>query len=105
MAEYQTDKKSRDSQMRAAINQQLVETGEREKLKELLRMRLTECGWRDDLKQHCKEILRERGLENVTVDDLVREITPKGRQTVPDSVKKELLHRIRLFLAQQSNLQ
>lgn len=54
MAEYSSDKKSRDSQMRATINQQLVETGEREKLKELLRVRLTECGWRDQLKQHCK---------------------------------------------------
>ena len=25
------------------------------------------------------EIVREKGLENVTVDDLVAEITPKGR--------------------------
>nr|CAB3242745.1 E(Y)2 transcription and mRNA export factor ENY2 [Phallusia mammillata] len=103
MAEY-NEKKSRDGQMRAAINQQLVETGEREKLKELLRMRLSECGWRDQLKQICKEIVRERGLEHVTVDDLIQEITPQARQLVPDSIKKELLHRIRTFLAQQANL-
>lgn len=50
-----------------------------------------------------QDIIRERGL--TTVDDLVREITPKGRQLVPDSVKKELLIRIRHFLEQQSNLQ
>lgn len=54
MADYGGDKKSGDGQMRAAINQQLVETGEREKLKELLRNRLTECGWRDQLKELCK---------------------------------------------------
>ena len=90
--------------MRAAINQQLVETGEREKLKELLRVRLAECGWRDELKKICKDIVRERGLEHVTVDDLVKEITPQARQLVPDSVKKELLHRIRTFLAQHANL-
>ncbi|XP_076809629.1 transcription and mRNA export factor ENY2 [Clavelina lepadiformis] len=104
MADYSGDKKSRDGQLRAAINQQLVETGEREKLKELLRVRLSECGWRDQLKLQCKEIVRERGLDHVTVDDLVQEITPKARQLVPDGVKKELLHRIRTFLAQQSNL-
>lgn len=52
-----------------------------------------------------QDIIRERGLSNVTVDDLVHEITPKGRQLVPDSVKKELLLRIRHFLEQQSNLQ
>ena len=105
MAEYSAgDKKSRDEQMRNSINQQLVETGEREKLKELLRVRLSECGWRDQLKQHCKDIIKQRGLEHVTVDDLVQEITPQARQLVPDSVKKELLQRIRTFLAKQSNL-
>ena len=64
-------------------------------------MKLVECGWRDQLKQNCKEIVRKRGLENVTVDELVAEITPQGRQTVPDAVKKELLQRIRQFLAGQ----
>jgi len=93
--------KSQNIQMRATINQKLVESGEREKLKELLRTRLMECGWRDQLKVHCKEIVRQKGLENITVDDLVAEITPKGRALVPDPVKKELLQRIRAFLNQQ----
>lgn len=96
------DDRSRDTQLRATINQKLIETGERERLKELLRTRLIECGWRDELKQYCKEIVRAKGLENVTVDDLVAEITPKGRALVPDQVKKELLQRIRTFIGQQS---
>uniref|UniRef100_A0A665TTA0 ENY2 transcription and export complex 2 subunit n=1 Tax=Echeneis naucrates TaxID=173247 RepID=A0A665TTA0_ECHNA len=45
---------NKDSQMRAAINQKLIEMGERERLKELLRAKLVECGWRDQLKAHCK---------------------------------------------------
>uniref|UniRef100_A0A8C0XE57 Transcription and mRNA export factor ENY2 n=1 Tax=Castor canadensis TaxID=51338 RepID=A0A8C0XE57_CASCN len=45
-----------DAQMRAAIKQRLVETGERECLKELLRAKLIECGWKDQLKAHCKEL-------------------------------------------------
>ena len=60
MADGGGNAKSRDSQMRAAINQQLVETGEREKLKELLRTRLTECGWRDQLKEQCRVRLFDR---------------------------------------------
>ncbi|KAF8369796.1 hypothetical protein HHK36_032177 [Tetracentron sinense] len=43
---------------------------------------------------------RKRGRNNVTVDDLVDVITPKGRASVPDSVKAELLQRIRSFLCQ-----
>ncbi|XP_039709658.1 transcription and mRNA export factor ENY2 isoform X2 [Pteropus medius] len=72
-------KMNKDAQMRAAINQKLIETGERERLKELLRAKLIECGWKDQLKAHCKEVIKEKGLEHVTVDDLVAEITPKGR--------------------------
>ncbi|CAD7690234.1 unnamed protein product [Nyctereutes procyonoides] len=56
------------------------------------------------LKAHCREVIKGKGLEHVTVDDLVPEITPKGRALVPDSVKKELLQRIRTFLAQHASL-
>ncbi|XP_059939845.1 transcription and mRNA export factor ENY2-like [Mesoplodon densirostris] len=97
-------KMNKDEQMRAAINQKLIETGERERLKELLRAKLIECGWKDQLKAHCKEVIKGKGLEHVNVDDLVAEITPKGRALVPDSVKKELLQRIRTFLAQHARL-
>uniref|UniRef100_A0A2I3GEA4 ENY2 transcription and export complex 2 subunit n=1 Tax=Nomascus leucogenys TaxID=61853 RepID=A0A2I3GEA4_NOMLE len=43
---------NKGAQMRAPINQKLIETGERERLKELLRAKLIECGWKDQLKAH-----------------------------------------------------
>lgn len=36
--------------MRANLNQRLIESGEKERLKDLLRTKLVECGWRDELK-------------------------------------------------------
>lgn len=42
--------------------------------------------------------IKKKGRNNVTVDDLVHLITPKGRASIPDSVKAELLQRIRSFL-------
>ncbi|XP_014670040.1 PREDICTED: transcription and mRNA export factor ENY2-like isoform X2 [Priapulus caudatus] len=90
--------------MKEKINQKLIETGEKERLKELLRTQLIECGWRDELKVHAKEIVKERGIENVTVDNLIAEVTPKARASVPDAVKKDLLQRIRTFLSQQPGL-
>ena len=71
---------------------------ERERLKQLLRERLIECGWRDELKERYKRVVKERGFENVTADELAREIAPLGRATVPDAVKAELLKNIRTFL-------
>ena len=53
---------------------------------------------RDELKEQCKRIVKARGFENVTTEDLAREITPVGRATVPDAVKAELLQNIRKFL-------
>lgn len=76
----------------------LVETGEKDRLKEMLRERLIQCGWRDDLKEFCKDVIRRKGLEKVTIEELVEEITPKGRATIPEDVKAELLLRIRKFL-------
>jgi enhancer of yellow 2 transcription factor len=63
-----------------------------------LRKRLRECGWREQLRNTCKDIIREKGLDKVTVDYLVAEITPKARASVPEQVKRELLQEIRDFL-------
>ncbi len=95
---------SSHSEMKAVIAQRLAESGEKERLKEHLRARLVECGWRDQLRVEAKEVVRERGLERVRLEDLVRDITPKGRALVPDAVKRELLAKIKEFLAQQQNI-
>uniref|UniRef100_A0A7S4E6Y5 Transcription and mRNA export factor ENY2 n=1 Tax=Pelagomonas calceolata TaxID=35677 RepID=A0A7S4E6Y5_9STRA len=73
------ERKQKDDAVRTTIMQKLVETGEKERLKELLRQKLIECGWRDELKEYCKEVIRSKGLEKITVDELVAEITPRGR--------------------------
>ncbi|KAJ3281690.1 Transcription and mRNA export factor eny2 [Borealophlyctis nickersoniae] len=84
--------------MRTVIDQKLVKTGEKDKLKEYLRHRLVECGWRDNMKAYCKELLLSKGLEQYTMDDLIKEVTPRGRAMVPDEVRADLLARIRKFL-------
>ena len=42
--------------MKTTIEQRLLETGEKERLKEHLRNRLIEAGWREELKLHAKEV-------------------------------------------------
>ena len=48
-------KMNRDAQNKAWINQKLIETGDRELLKRLLRAKLIEWGWRGQQKAHCKD--------------------------------------------------
>ena len=69
---------------------------------DLLHERLIACGWRDELKEYCKQVIRRKGLEKVTVEELVAEITPKGRSSVPEDIKADLLQRIRKFLQSTS---
>ncbi|VFQ80027.1 unnamed protein product [Cuscuta campestris] len=69
---------------------------------ELLRERLVECGWKDDMISLCRAFIKKNGRNSVTLDDLIHVITPKGRSSVPDSVKAELLQRIRAFLVSTS---
>ncbi|KAJ8612658.1 hypothetical protein CTAYLR_002110 [Chrysophaeum taylorii] len=92
------DTKNKDDAVKTSIMQKLIETGEKERLKETLRQKLIDCGWRDELKEYCKEVIRSKGYEKITVDELVAEITPRGRATVPDDVKTDLLQSIRKFL-------
>lgn len=74
------------------------------RLKELLRRRLVECGWRDQVKIICKELIKENE-HDVTYDTLLSMVTSRARSLVPDSVKKELLQKIKSqLLAQEEKL-
>ena len=121
----------------------------------MLKQKLVDSGWREDLKQYtmgapelscqppfrpqaqsCRvldgaDLIRTKGDEQLTVEQLTQEITPRGRgetpathkptqawpmslctgahpsfasdaATVPDEVKAELLLRIRRFVEEQA---
>ncbi|CAF0970582.1 unnamed protein product [Brachionus calyciflorus] len=93
-----------DELIQTSLNARLIETGERERLRQMLQMKLIECGWAKKVNDKCIEIVQKRGFENVTVDDLVDELVPKSRAIVPDYIKKELLDQFRLFLSKQNDL-
>ena len=48
-----------DPSEKTTIEQRLVETGEKERLKEHLRNRLIESGWREELKLEAKQVNTE----------------------------------------------
>ncbi|XP_059450494.1 transcription and mRNA export factor ENY2 [Corylus avellana] len=92
------ENQEKEPSVREIVNIKLIESGEKERLMELLRERLIECGWKDEMKALCRAFVKKKGRNNVTVDDLIHVITPKGRASIPDSIKAELLQRIRTFL-------
>eukprot|EP00386_Alphamonas_edax_P010061 GDKI01032768.1.p1 GENE.GDKI01032768.1~~GDKI01032768.1.p1 ORF type:complete len:116 (+),score=16.25 GDKI01032768.1:103-450(+) len=79
------------------LDRKLQESGERDELIAWIRERLVKSGWRDDLKQHCIDYIRARGVERVTVDDIMSAVRPRAKATVPDDVRAELLAKVRQF--------
>ena len=55
-------------------------------------------GKRTSLCDFLPELIRNKGLEKIHLDDLVEELLPKGRALVPTKVKEELLARIKSYL-------
>lgn len=83
-----------------AADQATILTGDKEKLKDLLRLRLNECGWIEEVTLLCRQNAREqlREQKRLNVDEMVTSVTPKARQIVPDIVKRELLQKIKSLL-------
>ncbi|EDW96418.1 enhancer of yellow 2b transcription factor [Drosophila yakuba] len=67
-------------------------------LKDLLQKRLLECGWRKDIEEMIRHTIEERGVANLSRDQLAAEIVPHARALVPDVIKKEMLMRVRAAL-------
>lgn len=84
--------------------QRFVLSGDRERFRELLRRRLTECGWKDQVRMICRDVVKDSEASNITLDSLVSRATPRARALIPDSVKKELLQKIKTHLLTQKDM-
>lgn len=83
----------------------LISSVDREKFKDLLRKRLIECGWRDQVRMLCRDIIKETDRKNLNVEELVSKVIPQARALVPDAIKKELYEKIKEHLITQTETQ
>ncbi|BES89057.1 Hypothetical Protein NTJ_01862 [Nesidiocoris tenuis] len=77
----------------------LMASGEYDRFKNLLRSRLRECGWVDEVHMMCRQTRRN---SDMTLNDLYAEVAKKSRAMVPASVKRELLVRVKESLLQSN---
>ena len=50
------------------------------------------------MKEFCKEIIRVKGVENMSPKEIISLLTPFGREKISQEYKSELIKRIRYFL-------
>ncbi|KAJ1882796.1 hypothetical protein GGI13_004617 [Coemansia sp. RSA 455] len=95
---------SKDTAATAGIREELlrrfIESGERERLQEILRSKLQASGWQDRVKDKCQKFVHENSndIDKVTVDDMAEEVTPFARSSVPEDIKAEIMEDVRAFI-------
>lgn len=90
-----------------------------------MKEQLIKSGWRDSLKSECRRVVQEQGLDNINVDEIIKQVTPQARGTVcpvnlfsstyfkskqylpftatiPNDVKQDLLQKIREIVQTES---
>ncbi|KAH8553575.1 enhancer of yellow 2 transcription factor [Umbelopsis sp. PMI_123] len=87
-----------NADLKAAIDRRFVLSGERSRLLDFVKQRLAETGWNDALYAHCSDSFKARGIENVSMDNLLAEFSDHARASVHENIKKELLVQIKQFL-------
>ncbi|GAA53301.1 hypothetical protein CSKR_105599 [Clonorchis sinensis] len=102
------------------VVRRLQTTGELMRLAAFIPGRLSELGWCDRVMELCREYIRNHsasgpgiktgsppgtgGLKEpseVSVDDMVRELTPNAKYWVPEELYKQLKYRIMEFIGEQ----
>ena len=91
----QSQQQQQQQNLEAQLTHHLESTGELTRIQHHLASQLSKSGWHDAMKDRAKELIRQRGLTNVTLDELVSELIPAGRSAVPNDVKGEVMERIR----------
>ncbi|KAJ3336977.1 Transcription and mRNA export factor eny2 [Gonapodya sp. JEL0774] len=91
------------AQTRALMMQKLIDGGHKQRLMEELKQSLTRSGWRQDVKDYCKTIIRQQGIDKVTTEEVSSRALQYARQRVPDEVKEQLVRRIREILTQSED--
>jgi hypothetical protein len=118
----------REQQVYAKISKKLIDTGEKERIKEWLLAMLEESGWKDQLKKDCLQYAQEHAssstsetastangkkvdeasvspFKDVSLEGMLSALLSKSKDAVPLHIKVELLNRLRtFFLSKESAL-
>ncbi|GMR33857.1 hypothetical protein PMAYCL1PPCAC_04052, partial [Pristionchus mayeri] len=97
--------KMADERTKESVETAFLSTGERERVKDLLQSRLREHGWHNEVKRLIRETIKNRGISDVSVEEIYSDVRAEARSKVPDEVKRELLAVISNFVRKQLDIE
>lgn len=84
--------------IKAKIQDHLVSLGNYEIISKQLKLKLYEAGWFDEISQIASKELQKPGLEETNFESLYNSLRPKAEEKVPESVRTDILNRIKEYL-------
>jgi enhancer of yellow 2 transcription factor len=90
-----------DSEVRAEVEAVLESQGEAEQIRSFLNDSPAVAKWRLEVRELCKRVIRENGVESLISDNLFDQISPQARDMMPEDVRTEIRSRLELFLQTQ----
>ncbi|PVH14882.1 NADH dehydrogenase [ubiquinone] iron-sulfur protein 7, mitochondrial [Candidozyma duobushaemuli] len=84
--------------IKAKIQDHLVSSGNYEIISKQLKLKLYEAGWFDEISQVASKELQKPGSEEMNFENLYNFLRPKAEEKVPESVKEDVLNRIKEYL-------
>nr|CDS29860.1 enhancer of yellow 2 transcription factor [Hymenolepis microstoma] len=85
------------------INDLLNANDEREKIRELIAQQLVDTGWYDQMKATCRKHIRNKGVDNVNVDEVVSDLEDIAKNTIPEEVTNSVTDYLKTLI--RDNLQ
>lgn len=95
---------SDEAKFRADVQKYLIESGENDRLVNMMRDKLYNSEWKDNVVRCCKDVIYEVGVDNVTLDTLIERVTPKAKEIVPADIKHEMFFKIKSTIDSKFNV-
>ncbi|OHS97632.1 hypothetical protein TRFO_09334 [Tritrichomonas foetus] len=90
-----------DSEVRAEVEAVLESQGEAKRIRQFLYDNPAVSEWREHIRQMCRDLINEKGIDNLTPDLIYDQIAATARDQIPSSVSDEVKAKLVAFLQTQ----
>ena len=80
------------------VDKKLQETGKKDELIKYVKDKLKSTDFKEKIRQKCEEIINEKALQKVTVNEILNEITPFAVSNVPQDIILQMLLELKNFI-------
>ena len=90
-----------DSEVRAEVEAVLESQEQAKKIRQFLHENPSISEWREQIRQMCRELINEKGIDNLTPDLIYDQIAASAREIFPSTLIEEVKNKLVNFLQVQ----